>query len=67
MFLVSIVLLSLSTDRQVSFLSIKVDGWMTCNLASSSTVFQLYEDDDRVIMKGYVQWNFVYGSKDFRL
>ena len=32
------------------------DGWMT----SFSTVFQSYQDDERmIIMKGCVQWNFV--------
>ena len=28
-----------------------------------STVFQLYQDDGRVIMKGCVQWNPVYIEK----
>ena len=42
-----------------------MDGWMTCNFRSFSTVFQSY--DGRLIMKGCVQWNFVYGSEDFAL
>ena len=31
------------------------------------TVFQLYQDDVWVIMKGYVQWNLVFGWKDYRI
>ena len=38
-----------------------VDGWLTCDFMSFSTVFQSYEDDERLIMKGCVQWNLVYG------
>ena len=30
---------------------------------SCSTVFQLREDDGRVTMEGFVQWNPVYGLK----
>ena len=37
------------------------DGWMICNFTSFLTVFQLYQDDERLIMKGCVQWNPVYG------
>ena len=33
------------------------DGWMTCDFASFSTVFQSYQDDERLIMKDCVQWN----------
>ena len=29
------------------------------------TVFQSYQDDERVIMNGRVQWNSVYNWKDF--
>ena len=36
------------------------DGWMTCNFTSFSTVFQLYQGNGRMIMKGCVQWNPVY-------
>ena len=32
-----------------------MDGWMTCNFTFFSTVFQLYQDDARMIMKGCVQ------------
>ena len=41
--------------------------WMTCDFTSFSTVFQLYQDNDRMIMTGCVQWNLVYGWKDSRL
>ena len=37
------------------------DGWMICDFTSFSTVFQSYQDDGRMIMKGCVQWNPVYG------
>ena len=37
------------------------DGWMTCDFTSFSTVFQLYQDDRRLIMKSCVQWNSIYG------
>ena len=29
-----------------------MDGWMTCNFTSLLTIFQSYEDDRWVIMKG---------------
>ena len=38
-----------------------MDGWMTCDFTSFLTVFQSYQDDDWMIMKGCVQWNSVYG------
>ena len=38
-----------------------MDGWMTCGFTSFLTVFQSYQDDVRMIMKGCVQWNSVYG------
>ena len=34
-----------------------MDGWMTCDFTSFSTVFQSYQDDIWMIMKGCVQWN----------
>ena len=43
------------------------DGWMACDFTSSSNVFQSYQDDVRMIMRGCVQYNPVYGRKDFRL
>ena len=38
-----------------------IDGWMTCDFMFFSTVFQSYQDDERLMMKGCVQWNSVYG------
>ena len=29
-----------------------MDGWMTCDFTFFSTVFQSYQDDGRLIMKG---------------
>ena len=40
---------------------------MTCDFTSFSTVFQSVWEDGRVIMKGCVQWNPIYGWKDFCL
>ena len=37
------------------------DGWMTCDFTSFLTVFQSYQDDFWMIMKGCVQWNSVNG------
>ena len=37
------------------------DGWMTSDFTSFSTVFRSYQDDERMIMKGCVQWNSIYG------
>ena len=34
-----------------------------CDFASFSTVFQSYQDDERLIMKGCVQWNSVSVEK----
>ena len=38
---------------------------MTCEFMSFSTVFQSYQDDERLIMKGCVQRNPVYGLEEF--
>ena len=35
---------------------------MTCDFTSFLTVFQSYQDDVRMIMKGCVPWNSIYGS-----
>ena len=40
---------------------------MICDFMSMLTVFQSYQDDIRVTMKGSVLWNLVYGWKDFCL
>ena len=37
-----------------------MDGWMTCDFTSFSTVLQSNQDAGRMIMKGCVQWNPVY-------
>ena len=39
------------------------DGWMDDFLFS--TVFLPYQDNERTIMKGCVQWNPLYGLEDF--
>ena len=38
-----------------------MDGWR--DFTSFSTVFQSYQDDERLIMKGCVQWNPVTAEK----
>ena len=43
----------------------EMNGWLICNFTSFSTVFQSYQDDRRLIMKGCVQWNSVYGWEYF--
>ena len=40
-----------------------MDGWMICDFTSFSTVFQSYQDDGRMIMEGYVQWNLFTFNK----
>ena len=40
--------------------TVQKDGWMTCDVTSFSTVFQSYQDEERLIMKGRVQWNSVF-------
>ena len=42
-----------------------MDGWMTCDLTSFLSVFQSYQDDVWMVMKGCVQWSSVYGGEDF--
>ena len=42
-----------------------IDGWITRNFTSFLTVFQSYQDDVWMIVKGCVQQNFVYGREDF--
>ena len=37
------------------------DGLMTCGFTFFSTVFQSYQDDVRLIMKGFLQGNSLYG------
>ena len=45
--------------------SLDDDGQMICDFMSFSTVFQSYQDNERLIMKGCVQWNPIYGREDF--
>ena len=47
-------------DYKIKY-NVWMDGWMTCDFTSFSTVFQSYQDDGQMIMKGCVQWNPVYG------
>ena len=66
-----IKLLSLNWDKCVrkgKFDKNMMD-WMTCDFIAFLTVFQLYSVDGKVIMimKDYVQWNLIYGWKDFRI
>ena len=44
-----------------------MDRWMICDFGSFSTVFQSYQDDERLIMKGCAQRYFVYGWEDYML
>ena len=55
------VALSLEMTGSSNIGSILMDGWMTCDFTSFLTVFQSYQDDVWMIMKGCVQWNSVYG------
>lgn len=45
----------------------KRDRWWTSDFTSVVTVFHLDQDDGMMIMKGFVQWNPVYGWKQSRL
>ena len=47
--------------RVVSLTLFGLDGWMTCDFTSFLTVFQSYQEDVWMIMKGCVQWDSVYG------
>ena len=37
---------------------------MVCAFMSFSTVFQSYQDNGQMIMKGCVQWNSIYGWEE---
>ena len=36
---------------------LRLDGWMTCDFTSFSTVFKSYWDDGWVMVEDCVQWN----------
>ena len=36
---------------------------MTCDFTSFSTVFQSYQDNEKAIMEGYVQWSLFMAEK----
>ena len=40
------------TEKSPLHKLVQMDGWMTCDFTSVSTVFQLYQDDERLIIKG---------------
>lgn len=43
----------------------KQDRWMyKAIITTFSTVYQRYQGDVRVIRKGYVQWNTIYGEQN---
>ena len=44
-----------------TFLYHRMDEWITCDFTYFLTVFQSYQDDVCMIIKGCVQWNYVYG------
>ena len=44
-----------------------MDGWMICDFTSCTAVFQPYQNDGRVIMKGYIQERPIYGWIDLLL
>ena len=55
------------TPKDVDFSSlylrvVRIDGWKTCNFTSVSTVFQSYQDNEWMIMKGCMQWNPLMAS-----
>ena len=63
----SIVLLSVALFCPSFFLGNRIEvvflaGWIDHTICCFySTVFQLYQDDGRMLMKGCVEWNLVYG------
>ena len=42
-----------------------MDGWMTCDQRPFRQSFMSYQDDERMIKEGFVQWNPVYGYEEF--
>ena len=41
-----------------------MDGHVICDFTSFSIVFQSYQDDERLTMKGCMEWNPVYDQKE---
>ena len=37
-------------------MTFQMDGWMTCDFTSFSTVFQSYQDDGQMIIKEFTTW-----------
>ena len=62
---VSILILTYATPYFPSFVQtifyFKINSMMTYDFTSFSTVFQSYQDDGRLIMKGCVLWSFFCG------
>ena len=46
----------------VKFEFFQIDEWLTCDFTFFSTVFQSYQDDERVKINGCVQLDPVYRS-----
>ena len=57
----------LENDRAAAGLLNIIDGFMAYDVTPFSTVFPSYSSDGRMIMKGCVEWNLVYGWKNFCL
>ena len=51
--------MQLNVDLMDGWMHAWMDGWIICDFLSFSTIFQSYQDDRRMIMKGSVQWNTV--------
>ena len=55
----------ISISRLTDFVLRIMNGWLICDLGSFLTVFQSYQADGWMIMKGCMQCNPVYGKEDF--
>ena len=55
------IILTKSEFCHANLIFLGMDGWMTWDFRSFLTIFQSYQDDGRLIMKGCVQWNYAYG------
>ena len=52
-------------ERKEYFAEGCMDGCMTSDFTYFSTVFQSYQDNERMIMKGCMQWNLIWSRGDF--